>query len=108
MRLPWLSKRLWFQGERVVPCYAAGPYRLDGDRGWAAIVGADEVSETKDSLSLAILGWVLGCTFVYSTLFGTGALLYGQMQQGGLCVAVAVGTGIGLTRVVPKIWNEQP
>ena len=25
-----------------------------------------------------------------------------------MCVAVAVGTGIGLTRVVPKIWNEQP
>ncbi len=75
-------------------------------RGWARIVGDDEVAKAEDSLSLAVLGWVLGCTFVYSVLFGTGALLYGQWLQGGLCFTVAAGTGIGLIRVVPMIWNE--
>jgi len=77
-------------------------------RGWARIVGDDEVAEAGDGLSLAVLGWVLGCTFVYSVLFGTGALLYGQWPQGGLCFAVAGVTGFGLTRIVAKIWNEEP
>ena len=75
-------------------------------RGWAKVVGDDAVVGGNDGLSLAVLGWVLGCTFVYATLFGTGALLYGQWMQSGLCFAVAIGTGLGLMKVAPKIWNE--
>jgi len=75
-------------------------------RGWAKVVGDDAVAGGNDGLSLAILGWVLGCTFVYAALFGTGAILYGQSLQGGLCFAVAIGAGLGLVKVVPKIWNE--
>jgi Na+/proline symporter len=76
-------------------------------RGWTRVVGDDAVSSGNDGLSLAVLGWVLGCTFVYATLFGTGALLYGQSLQGALCLAVATGAGLGLVQVVPKIWNEK-
>ena len=75
-------------------------------RGWTRVVGDDTVSSGNDGLSLAALGWVLGCTFVYATLFGTGALLYGQNLQGALCLGVATGTGLGLVKVVPKIWND--
>jgi SSS family solute:Na+ symporter len=75
-------------------------------RGWAKIMGAEGISEKSDSLSLSVLGWVLGCTFVYSALFGTGALLYGQTLQGVLCLTVAAGAGIGLAMVVPRIWGE--
>jgi hypothetical protein len=35
----------------------------------------------RDSLSLAVLGWVLGCTFVYAALFGAGNLLYGEGRR---------------------------
>ena len=30
---------------------------------------------------MQLLGWVLGCTFVYSTLFGAGSALYGYTTQ---------------------------
>ncbi len=72
---------------------------LGEDRGSGEIVGP------RDSLSLAFLGWVFGCTFVYSALFGTGAFLYGQPLQGTVCLAVAVGAGLGLFWVMPKIWR---
>ena len=74
-------------------------------RGWAKVVGPDEADEPRDDLSLAFLGWVFGCTFVYSGLFGTGALLYGQPLQGTVCLTVTVGAGLGLAWVVPKIWR---
>jgi hypothetical protein len=75
-------------------------------RGWEKVVGAEEAEGPRDSLSLAILGWVCGCTFVYSALFGTGALLYGQPLQGVVCLLVTLGAGIGLALVVPRIWRE--
>jgi Na+/proline symporter len=74
-------------------------------RGWAKVIGADEVDGTRDDLSLALLGWVCGCTFVYSALFGTGALLYGQGLQATVCLVVTVGAGLGLGWVVPRIWR---
>ena len=74
-------------------------------RGWAAVVGPEEVAGPRDSLSLALLGWVLGCSFVYSALFATGAFLYGNLLQGAVCLAVAVAAGGGLAWVVPKIWR---
>ena len=75
-------------------------------RGWAKVVGPEEADGPRDSLSLAFLGWVCGCTFVYSGLFGTGALLYGHPLQGAVCLTVTVGAGFGLAWVVPKIWRE--
>jgi Na+/proline symporter len=75
-------------------------------RGWAKIVGHEEEEGPRDSLSLAFLGWVFGCTFVYSGLFGAGALLYGHPLQGTVCLSVTLGAGLGLAWVVPKIWRE--
>ena len=75
-------------------------------RGWAKIIGPEGAEGPRDSMSLAFLGWVFGCTFVYSGLFGTGALLYGHPLQGTVCLTVTAGAGLGLAWVVPKIWRE--
>ncbi len=75
-------------------------------RGWAKVVEPEDQIGPRDSLSLALAGWVLGCTFVYASLFGTGALLYGQMAQGIVCWVVAVASGLGLAWVVPKVWQD--
>jgi Na+/proline symporter len=74
-------------------------------RGWAKVVGSEEAEGPRDRLSLAFLGWVFGCTFVYSGLFGAGALLYGHPLQGTLSLTVTLGAGLGLAWVVPKIWG---
>jgi len=46
--------------------------------GWTRIRALAGVGPSPDSLPQAMLGWVLGCGFVYCALFGTGALLYGR------------------------------
>ena len=74
-------------------------------KGWRRVVGDAAPTGSSDDLGQALLGWVLGCTFVYSTLFGTGAMLYGETLQGAVCLAVASAAGIGLARIVPKIWS---
>jgi Na+/proline symporter len=74
-------------------------------RGWVKVIASEELDGPRDDLSLALLGWVFGCTFVYSALFGTGALLYGQPLQATVCLVVTVGAGLGLGWVVPRIWR---
>ena len=48
---------------------------------WGPIPAKAGVGASPDSISLQLLGWVLGCTFVYSTLFGAGSALYGHTTQ---------------------------
>ncbi len=70
-------------------------------RGWARAVSVMP-DDSDSTLSAALLSWFLGCTVVYSALFGTGFLLYGNNLVGGICLSLAFATGIGLFRVFPR------
>ena len=72
--------------------------------GWAAIRAESGVTSSPDSLPQSLLGWVLGCTLVYSALFGTGSFLYGRTPQGLMWLAVFVVSAIGLIRLFPRLW----
>lgn len=72
--------------------------------GWAAVRARAGVSASPDSLPQALLGWVLGCLFVYAALFGTGSLLYGHIGQGLMWVAVFLVSGTMLWRLLPTLW----
>jgi SSS family solute:Na+ symporter len=75
--------------------------------GWRHIAQRAGVAGSPDSLSLALLGWVLGCAFVYAALFGTGSFLYGRMPQFFAWLAVLVASGLGLLRVLRGFWTEE-
>jgi Na+/proline symporter len=81
-------------------------YRLvrPAGRGWGSIAAEAGVGPSPDSLPQAMLGWVLGCAFVYAAMFGTGSFLYGRVPQGLMWLAVFVVSGLGLLRVVPRLW----
>ena len=56
--------------------------------GWKSIAAKAGVSPSPDSIPMQLLGWVLGCAFVYATLFGAGSALYGSHGAGhrlGVC-----------------------
>jgi Na+/proline symporter len=72
--------------------------------GWAAIRREAGVAGSPDSLPMALLGWILGCFFVYAALFGAGSLLYGRVPQAIAWLVVWVVTGVGLLRLVPRMW----
>jgi Na+/proline symporter len=74
--------------------------------GWQAIRAEAGVGPSPDSLPQNLLGWMLGCLFVYSALFGTGSFLYGKTGLGFAWLAVFVATGAGLTYLVPRLWSR--
>ena len=75
--------------------------------GWRPVAERLGITGVEDSLPQALLGWVLGCAFVYSGLFGTGSLLYGRMPQFAMWLVVFIVSGIGLSRVLRGFWTPE-
>jgi solute:Na+ symporter, SSS family len=75
--------------------------------GWKPIAAAAGPVESPDSLPQSLLGWVLGCTFVYAALFGTGSFIYGKTAQGLVWLVLFVVSGLGLLRLLPRIWSRE-
>lgn len=73
---------------------------------WGPIPAKAGVGASPDSISMQLLGWVLGCTFVYSTLFGAGSALYGHTTQALVFGAVWLASGAGLLRILSLLWNR--
>jgi Na+/proline symporter len=69
-------------------------------RGWDAVRREAGVGPSPDSLAHALLGWVLGCAFVYAALFGSGSFLYGEVAQGAFWSVVFVVSGVWLVRIL--------
>jgi Na+/proline symporter len=89
--------------ERLVAFYRvvrpAGP-------GWAPIKAEAGIGPAGDSITESMLGWVLGIAFVYAALFGTGSLLYGRMSLALVWLAVFAVSGVGLLRLIPRLWGR--
>ncbi len=79
--------------------------------GWTYVrnlagVTKEEASEwvRSDNLPMAMLGWMAGCTAIWSGLFLVGNVLYGRTA-----IAVALGvvlliSGLTLIRVIKRVW----
>jgi SSS family solute:Na+ symporter len=78
--------------------------------GWADIRAESGAAPSPDSLPNALLGWVLGCVFVYSALFGAGSVLYGRTGPAVLWGIAFCASGAGLARLLPRLWRgkEEP
>ena len=75
--------------------------------GWARLRAATGLEPSTDSLPLALLGWVLGVTFVYAALFGVGSLLYRREGPALMWGLVGLVSGLGLLRIVPRLWGAR-
>jgi hypothetical protein len=73
--------------------------------GWKSVQAEAGVGASPDSPAQAMIGWVLGCAFVYSALFGTGSLLYGRMPQFYAWLGLFIVSGIGMARVLKGFWS---
>jgi Na+/proline symporter len=63
--------------------------------GWTAVrkeakLTAAEEAATHFNVPMALLGWSAGCAMIWSSLFATGAFLYGRTTQAILLTAVFV------------------
>jgi SSS family solute:Na+ symporter len=78
--------------------------------GWNPIrreAGIPEAAvERADNIPLALLGWVAGCTMIWSSLFTVGNFLYGRTSYAlGLLIVFAL-SGFVLLRVVGRLWSS--
>jgi Na+/proline symporter len=73
--------------------------------GWRSVRAEAGVAASPDSLPNALLGWVLGCVFVYSALFGAGSLLYGRTGLAVTWLIAFLASGTGLAWLLPRLWR---
>jgi solute:Na+ symporter, SSS family len=75
--------------------------------GWRRIrelAGATSTRIDQDNIPLALLGWVAGCTCIWSALFAEGNFLYGRMPQALMLTVVFVASSLVLAYVVRRMW----
>ena len=68
-------------------------------------VTAAEVAASAEHIPLALVGWVCGCTMIWSSLFTVGNFLYGRMDLAAMLLATFVVSGAGLVAVVKRLWT---
>ncbi|MDO8680651.1 MAG: sodium:solute symporter family protein [Acidobacteriota bacterium] len=76
--------------------------------GWARIraeVGPLPDDGTAENIPRALLGWLAGCTMIWSALFATGNLLYGRTGYAVALTALFVISGAVLISVVRPLWR---
>jgi Na+/proline symporter len=80
--------------------------------GWRAIRSEAGIPErgivaAGDNIPLALLGWVAGCTVIWSSLFTIGNFLYGRTDLALLLLGVFVISGTALLYVINRLWTEK-
>jgi Na+/proline symporter len=83
--------------ERVRP---AGP-------GWNPIRAAANPAtrSSPDNIPLALLGWVAGCTAIWSSLFTVGNFLYGRTGTAFFLLAVFIASSLTLLALMRHLWS---
>jgi solute:Na+ symporter, SSS family len=60
-----------------------------------------------DNIPLALLGWVSGCTVIWSALFTVGNFLYGRTGYALGLLGVFTASGLALLYVVQRLWSDR-
>ncbi|NNM32360.1 MAG: Na+:solute symporter [Gemmatimonadetes bacterium] len=71
-------------------------------KGWRHVVDVGP-GHGEESVTAAFLAWFLGCILVYAAMFAPGYLLYGQTVLAAFSATVALGAGVWLFRLLPKV-----
>jgi len=79
--------------------------------GWARIrqeagITGEEPRGTHEHIPMALVGWVAGCTVVWSALFTIGNYLYGRTGPALILLGTVIISGTVLIRVVNRLWTS--
>jgi SSS family solute:Na+ symporter len=80
--------------------------------GWTRIrqeagISEEEARVTHENIPMALLGWVAGCTVIWSALFTVGNYLYGRLGYAVGLFGVFVVSGLALVHVMRTLWPER-
>ena len=75
--------------------------------GWNTIIHQTELkipdTDSNSELTASLMCWFLGCVLIYSCIFGTGFLIYGDTSTGFICMLVAGSSAWGIHKIFPQI-----
>jgi SSS family solute:Na+ symporter len=77
--------------------------------GWARIraeVGPLPPDEAEENIPRALVGWLAGCTMIWSALFATGNWLYGRTGYAIALTALFAITAAVLIAIVRPLWRS--
>jgi len=78
--------------------------------GWTKIrkeagIPESEARSKSENFPLALIGWVSGCTMIWSALFTVGNFLYGRMTYAFILLGVFIASGLVLLKVINILWS---
>jgi Na+/proline symporter len=81
--------------------------------GWARVRAqtgalAPDPEADRENIPMALLGWVAGCTAIWSSLFAVGNYLYGRMAYAIALTAIFVVSGLIVIGIVKTLWKGAP
>jgi len=68
---------------------------------------SDAAAATGENMPLALVGWVAGCTVIWSGLFMVGNFLFGRTGLALLLLLILVVSGAVLIAVINRLWSGQ-
>jgi SSS family solute:Na+ symporter len=79
--------------------------------GWRRVrleagIGEAEARATHENIPLALLGWVAGCTVIWSGLFMVGNFLYGRIGTALILAGILTISSAALIFVVNALWSN--
>ena len=77
--------------------------------GWGPVrasLGIAADAAIGDPLPLALVGWAVGCTLVWSSLFAIGQALYGEWTLAAMLGATAIVSGTALALFSRRLWPD--
>ncbi len=80
--------------------------------GWApirAMAGVDaSTAPVGDSITMGLLGWVAGCSMIWSALFAVGNVLYGRTAYAVVLTLTCLVSTAAVVWVMRQQWPDEP
>jgi solute:Na+ symporter, SSS family len=81
--------------------------------GWERVrieagISPEEARATHENIPLALLGWVAGCSVVWSGLFAVGNFLYGRTAASLILLTIFLVGSVVLVGVIRRLWSSGP
>ena len=79
--------------------------------GWANVkkeagILENDLRRGKANIPLSLLGWISGCSVIWSSLFIVGNFLYGRIDYALMLLGVFILSGCLLLYVINKLWTD--
>ena len=79
-------------------------------KGWEPIARLAPDVKANDGAGVRLVQWVLGCAMIYFSLFGVGAIIFGQYLRGVIFIVISLAAGygvfLGIRQDDRELWAE--